>query len=285
MKKKWNVKVFEWGSFALDGGAMFGIIPKTLWSKKIQSDTQNRIPLSLRSLYLDNGEDKVLIDLGMGSTWSEKSKTIYELKTLTLEESLSKLIGIKAMDVSHIVLSHLHFDHCGFLSYQDFNGERKSSFLNAEIFVTQENFQNAQNPHGREAASYLSEIWTDPYKKGQFTLVDCQRLEFREVLPGVSIRRVDGHTKGQSIIYVDGVDSNYLFLADLCPTEHHARDVWTMGYDLNPWQSVEEKKIIFSEQETLRRKLVLQHSSTQVFLNQSEIPLFKPLVTEKSPQP
>jgi glyoxylase-like metal-dependent hydrolase (beta-lactamase superfamily II) len=267
MKQKWKVKVFEWGSFSLDGGAMFGIIPKTLWSNKVAPDESNRIPLSLRSLYLENDEDKVLIDLGMGNDWSEKSQNIYNLKTLSLEEILHQNLSIKPIDITHVFLSHLHFDHCGFLTLKDLSGYRRSSFLNAEIFITSENFKNAQNPHVRESASYLPEIWQDPLNKGQFTLIDCQWLEFREILPGISIRRVDGHTKGQSIIYVDGVDGDYIFLADLCPTEHHVRDVWTMGYDLNPELSIKEKKIIFSEEETLKRNLVLQHSRTQSILN------------------
>src|SRR5688572_190544 len=131
MKQEWNVKIFEWGSFALDGGAMFGVVPKPLWSKLITPDDQNRIPLSLRSLYLEKGDKKVLVDLGMGFDWEDKAKKIYSLETSPLEEILKKNLKLKPQDITHVVLTHLHFDHCGFLSQKKGNAF-ESSFPNAE---------------------------------------------------------------------------------------------------------------------------------------------------------
>jgi glyoxylase-like metal-dependent hydrolase (beta-lactamase superfamily II) len=263
MKQAWKVKIFEWGSFALDGGAMFGIIPKPLWSKNIVPDEVNRIPLALRSLYLERGEQKVLVDLGMGLDWDEKLKKIYNLQSSPAEEILKKQLNITPQEITHVVLTHLHFDHCGFLSSSNSKQEKFSTFENAEIFVTRSNYENALNPNTREKGSYLKNIWELPARKGQLTLVDCQWLEFRQVLPGLYMRRVDGHTKGQAIVYVEGTDKNYLFLADLCPTENHLKDVWIMGYDANPSLSIQEKQRIFSEDETKQRELVLEHSSTK----------------------
>lgn len=258
----WTVKSFEWGHFALDGGAMFGVIPKVLWSRLVTPDESNRIPMALRSLYLQNANMKVLIDLGMGFHWDEKSKKIYNLSTLPLEENLKLNLGLGPHDITHIVLSHLHFDHCGFLSVPNDKKEWVSAFPNAEIIVCTENFKNAQNPNPRESASYLKHLWQDPYLKGQFRLVNCKWMESREVLPGIKIRRVDGHTIGQTIIYIDAMDKNYIFLADLCPTESHLKDVWVMGYDMNAALSVKEKQIILNEPETLSRTLVFEHSAT-----------------------
>ncbi len=267
MKQAWKVKIFEWGSFALDGGAMFGIIPKTLWSKNIVPDESNRIPLSLRSLYLECGEQRVLVDLGMGIDWDDKSKSIYKLQSAPVENILKKELNLEAKDITHVVLTHLHFDHCGFLSTQDSSGKRSSTFKNAEIFVTRENFENAQKPNTREAGSYLKHIWEAPAQNGQMTLVDCEWLEFRQILPGIHFRRVDGHTRGQGIVYIEGTEKNYIFLGDLCPTENHVKDVWTMGYDINPDLSIREKQRIFREEESQKRELVLQHSATKSVMN------------------
>ncbi len=262
MKQEWKVKIFEWGSFALDGGAMFGVVPKSLWSKLTVSDEQNRIPLSLRSLYLEKEGFKVLVDLGMGFDWDEKNKKIYKLETSPLELILKNQLSLEPKDITHVVLTHFHFDHCGFLSTKKGN-EWVSAFPNAEIFAIEENFKNACAPNLRETASYLPHFWNDPFKKNQITLVPCQWMEFREILPGISYRRVDGHTRGQGIVYVG---DEILFPADLCPTENHIKEAYVMGYDVNPVLSTMEKKQVFSEilanSNKGPRKLVLEHSAS-----------------------
>ncbi len=255
----WKVKVFEWGRFALDGGAMFGVVPKTLWSKLTEADESNRIPLALRSLYLEKGDMKVLIDLGMGFDWEDKYKKIYKLESSPVGEILKRELNLQAKDITHILLTHLHFDHCGFLSVKEGN-EWKSTFENAEIFLLEENFLNAKNPSSRESASYLSHFWSDPLKRGQFTFIDCEWLELREVLPGLHFRRVDGHTRGQGIVYGEGLEKNFIFLGDLCPTENHLKESYVMGYDLDPARSVLEKRQVFSESETSLRTLYFEHS-------------------------
>ena len=246
MNQEWKVQNFEWGSFALDGGAMFGVVPKTLWSQLIIPDECNRIPLSLKSLYLEKGESKVLVDLGMGFDWDEKYKKIYKLETSPVEVLLKNKLNIKATEITHIVLTHLHFDHCGFLAQKKGN-EWESTFPNAEIFLLEENYKNAMNPNVREAASYLPHLWAKAYKDKQFSLIPCEWLEHREILPGLFYRRVDGHTRGQGMLYIDGIQEKSLFLGDLCPTRHHTKEAYVMGYDLNPGLSVIEKRQIFSE--------------------------------------
>jgi glyoxylase-like metal-dependent hydrolase (beta-lactamase superfamily II) len=256
MKQEWKVKIFEWGSFALDGGAMFGSVPKPLWAKLIAPDEQNRIPLALRSLYLEKEGFKVLVDVGMGLDWDEKFKKIYALETSPLEQVLKSKLALAPKDITHIVLTHLHFDHCGFLSVKKGN-TWESAFPNAEIFLIEENFKTASDPNSREAASYIPHLWQDPKKRGQLSLLNCQWLEHREILPGLHYRRVDGHTRGQGMIYVG---ENILFPADLCPTENHIKEAYVMGYDMNAALSVVEKKQIFSESETRKRRIVFEHS-------------------------
>ena len=263
-KNLWKVKIFEWGSFALDGGAMFGTVPKTLWSRVSPSDDENRIPLALRSLYLEKGPFKVLVDLGMGNTWDEKFQKIFKLETSTLEHTLSSKVQANPLDITHVLLTHLHFDHCGFLSVPGTTENKNatawtSAFPNAEIFLTKAHFEYARSPSPREQASFRPELWRDPAQRGQIKLIDCEWMEFREVLPGISFRRVDGHTVGQAIVYVEGEDKNYLFLSDLCPTQNHRKETWVMGYDTNPGLSVVEKLRIFGENETQSRELVFQH--------------------------
>ena len=259
MKQGWKIKYFEWGHFALDGGAMFGSIPKVLWSKLTTPDDQNRIPLSLSSLLLEKDNHKVFVDLGMGIDWEDKYKKIYSLDAFPLDHVMKKNFSFAPKDVTHIILSHLHFDHCGFLTSK-VGSEFVSNFPNAEIFLIEENYKNALSPHPREAASYIKHIWNDPMKKGQFTLVNCQWMELREILPGISFRRVDGHTRGQGIVYIDGAEEDSLFIGDLCPTRNHLRDVYVMGYDMNAALSVQEKIQVFSDNNIENRKLYFPHS-------------------------
>jgi len=270
MKQGWKVKIFEWGSFALDGGAMFGVVPKVLWSKLISPDEQNRIPLSLRSLYLEKGDMKVLVDLGMGFDWEAKAKKIYSLETSPAEVILQNKLQLKALDITHVVLTHLHFDHCGFLATQR-GADFESTFPNAEIFVCEENFKNAQAPSSRESASYLQHIWTPAQKKKQITQISCEWMEHREILPGIYYRRVDGHTVGQTMVYVSGQDADYIFPADLCPTENHLKEIYVMGYDLNAGLSVKEKKQFLAEEKTRNSRIVFEHSSKVPFIEGSSL--------------
>lgn len=250
---------------------MFGVVPKPLWSKLITPDDQNRIPLSLRSLYLEKGDKKVLVDLGMGFDWEDKAKKIYSLETTPLHEILKKNLNLKPSDITHVVLTHLHFDHCGFLSQKNGN-VFESSFPNAEIIMCEENMKNAQNPQSRESASYLKHIWEPVLKKKQFRLVSCQWLEHREVLPGIYLRRVDGHTVGQAMVYVNGQDAEYIFPGDLCPTENHLKEVYVMGYDMNASLSVKEKKQFLSEEKTRSSRIVFEHSAKVPFIEGSSLP-------------
>lgn len=270
MKQGWKVKIFEWGRFALDGGAMFGVVPKPLWSKLIHPDEQNRIPLALRSLYLEKGDKKVLVDLGMGFDWEEKYKKIYSLETSPAELILKTEVQLKPEDITHVVLTHLHFDHCGFLATKKDKGF-VSTFPNAEIFICEENFNNALDPNPRESASYLKHIWTPALKKDQFTLVSCQWMEHREILPGIYFRRVDGHTRGQCMVYVDGSDADYIFPADLCPTENHLKEVYVMGYDIHAGLSVKEKTQFLLEEKTRSSRIVFEHSSKVPFMDGNKL--------------
>ena len=262
MKQEWKLKIFEWGRFALDGGAMFGVIPKPLWSKLIAPDDLNRVPLSLRSLYLERGSHKVLVDLGMGYDWDDKSRKIYDLHSAPAQELMSEQLGVHPDEITHVVLTHLHFDHCGFLVSKS-GDQMQSTFKNAEIFVCEQNFRNALQPNPRESASYLSKLWAEPLRLGQFTLVKAQWLEHVEVLSGIHMRRVDGHTQGQCMIYVDTHEGPVIFPGDLIPTENHLKEVYVMGYDMNPALSVLEKKQIFSEEHTQKSSIVFEHSPTK----------------------
>jgi glyoxylase-like metal-dependent hydrolase (beta-lactamase superfamily II) len=257
--QKWKVTPFNWGSFALDGGAMFGVVPKSLWSMLIQADEQNRIPMGLNSLYLEKSDFKVLVDLGMGNDWNEKAQKIYQLQSSPLDLILKNKLNIKREEITHIILTHLHFDHCGFLAEKK-SKEWLCAFPNAEIVLLEENFKNARNPNAREKASYIDHFWGDALMRKQFNLIPCEWLEMREVLPGVHLRRVDGHTQGQAIVYIEGTHTDTLFLGDLCPTPHHLKPHYVMGYDVNPLLSIKEKEIVLSEAENSKRALFFEHN-------------------------
>lgn len=228
----------ETGRFALDGGAMFGTVPKVLWDKQIPSDTDNRIEMALRTLLIQTENRNILIDTGMGHKWNDKQKAMYNLtnEKYTLHESL-KEIGLSESDVTDVILTHLHFDHAGGATKRDGN-EMIPTFENAQYYVQKKNYDWAINPNERERASYLPENFE--------SLVNNKRLNFvegnEEIFPGISVLTSDGHTIGMQCVKISGGDTTVTYCADLIPTSAHIPVPWIMGYDIQPLVILDEKK-------------------------------------------
>ena len=234
---KYKLKSVLSGAFALDGGAMFGIIPKPLWEKTNPADELNRVTLSTRNLLLISDDKKILIDTGMGNKWDEKNKNIYHIDPkLNLELAL-ELNGIKPEDITDVLLTHLHFDHTGGSTKLE-NGKLVPAFPNAKYLVQKKNFEWAMNPSERDKGSYIKDNFEPLVKEGVLKLIDGE-IEFDE---NISFRIINGHTFGQQMIKISDSSNTVLYCADLMPFISQIRIPYIMGYDLQPLITVQEKK-------------------------------------------
>ena len=231
----------ETGDFKLDGGAMFGVVPKTLWSRGIQADENNRIPMTMRCLLI---KSKItgrlyLVDNGAGTKFDDKMSGIYQIdhSTKDLLGSL-KHHGFTPEDITDIIFTHLHFDHCGGTTFFDENGKLKHTFPNATYHVTRTHWETATHPNAREKASFLADNIAPIMDTDRLNLVG-DPVEYEK---GLSSVVVNGHTKGQQLPKIDMKGQSLVFVADLLPTHVHVPLPWVMGYDMYPAQTLEEKK-------------------------------------------
>lgn len=249
----------ETGTFALDGGAMFGVVPKTLWEKTIPPDEKNRISMASRALLLIGNGKKILIDDGNGSKLNEKLAAIYKIdsRKSDLISSLQTL-GISPPDITDVILTHLHFDHCGGSTFRDADGRLKPTFPNALYYVQREHWEWAQKPTERDRASFFPEDFMPLYEYGQLRFTEGEG----EILPGISCRICNGHTTAlQAPLISDGVNS-ILYVADLMPTIAHVPLPWIMGYDLRPLVTLEEKRRILNEAVDGNWTIFFEHDPT-----------------------
>ena len=234
----WNVSVLETGSFWLDGGAMMGSVPKVLWAKKNPPDQSNRIKLALRCLLLDDGRNRVLIESGIGDKFDSKFSSMFKIESQP--KALSKALsdsGYLPKDITHVILTHLHFDHAGGITSIDSEGSLVPTFLHAKHYISKENWQAAMKPSPRDRASYLKENYVPIYESNLFEFMSSNST----VLPGISTYTVNGHTTGQQLVKIESKGETLVFCSDLIPLESHLRLPWIMGYDLNAHLTLEEK--------------------------------------------
>ena len=225
--------------FGLDGGAMFGVVPKNLWSKKYHSgDEQNRIPLAARPILIEYGDKKILIDTGNGTKYSEKIANIYNinLEESDIENAL-KNKGFSADDITDVILTHLHFDHAGG-STKYVNKEITPVFRNAKYYVQKEQYEWALNPTEKDRASFMNENYVPLKDSGLMELIDGPG----ELFPGIELINTYGHTKALQMIKLKSDNQSLLYLADLCPTNAHLHYSFSMGYDNFPLTTLEERK-------------------------------------------
>ncbi|MDP8205270.1 MAG: MBL fold metallo-hydrolase [Candidatus Electryonea clarkiae] len=247
--------IIDDGKFRLDGGAMFGIVPKVLWSKTDESDENNRILLSANCLLIKTGKDVVLIDNGMGGKWNDKSSEMFAVEQpRRLMKELAGY-GVAKEDLTHMILSHLHFDHAGGSTYIDDNGQVTPQFPNARYIMQKGEWDVAHNPTPRDKASYLPDNLDPLMEAGLVQLVDGDT----EVLPGITMIRTGGHTDYHCIIRIESGGNTAWFLADLIPTSSHVQVPFVMGYDLFPQKTMEFKEKFLKEAFEENHLLIFEH--------------------------
>lgn len=231
----------ETGQFKLDGGSMFGVVPKALWSRQIPADDKNRIPMVGRCLLIEslNSDRIYLIDNGCGTKFDEKFKSIYGIdQSETDLHSSLEYHGFAPSDITDMVFTHLHFDHCGGSTYYDEAGELQHAFPSARYHVTRSHWETATNPNEREKASFFSDN-IEPLKTSERLHLNGDFHRFEE---GFYIETVDGHSKGQQLPIIEAGNDRLIYAADLFPTTAHLPLPWVMGFDMCARRTLEEKK-------------------------------------------
>jgi glyoxylase-like metal-dependent hydrolase (beta-lactamase superfamily II) len=230
------------GHFRLDGGAMFGVVPKPLWERRAPADDRNRIRLSMRPL-LVRGDRTMIVDAGVGEKMDAKGVEIYAIdRTPTLSQSLAQH-GLSESDVDVVLASHLHFDHAGGFTRRDSSGRLVPAFPRARYVARTAEYEDATHPNERNRASYLAENYVPLREAGVLDLMDGDG----PVMSGVRVVRTGGHTMHHQVVYVESGGLTAVFAADLIPTTAHIDNAWVMGYDLYPMETLAFKRAFIRE--------------------------------------
>jgi glyoxylase-like metal-dependent hydrolase (beta-lactamase superfamily II) len=251
----WTVATVETGHLWLDGGSMFGSVPKPLWSRSHPPDERNRIRLAMRCLLLEGHGRRVLVDVGVGDKFPPKLVDIYRVEhdAATLEGSLAAL-GLAPADITDVVLTHLHFDHAAGSTRRE--GDRLvPAFPRARYAVQRRNLENARHPNPRERASYMAENFEPLVEAGVLEAWDGPGTPW----PGVEVVTADGHTRGQQLVRVAGGGSVLYYVADLIPTASHVRIPFVMGYDVAAIETMEEKRVLLGRAASEGAWICLEH--------------------------
>ena len=228
----------ETSHFSLDGGAMFGIIPKTMWEKDAPADHQNRITMVTRSLLLVGHGRKIIVDTGNGDKWHDKFKAIYNIDTesVNLNASLAKY-NFTTDDITDVFCTHMHFDHIGG-NTKLVNGKLEPVFPNATYWMQKENWDLANSPSEKDQGSFMEADWSVLAENSMIHLVDGKE----SFLPGINIELSYGHTTGMMLPKIQNSSNTIVYMADLIPMAAHIPLPWVMAYDINPVLTVQEKQ-------------------------------------------
>ena len=237
-----DIHIARDAGFRLDGGAMFGVVPKVLWEKKFPADEKNRIELSTNCLLVRGRGFTALVESGIGEKWDEKSRAMYAIESgAGLVGSLARL-GVAASDVDALVLSHLHFDHAGGATRRQ-DGRLSRTFPNATLYVQEAELSHARNPNERDRASYRADDWEPYAAAGRLEAVAGEK----EIRPGVTVVPVKGHNAGMQAVRLDSEGRTAFYFADALPTTAHVPVPWIMGYDLYPVDLIENKRRLLDQ--------------------------------------
>lgn len=253
-----KISIIHSGLFKLDGGAMFGVVPKQLWTRKMEADEKNMCTWCMRSLLIETGDRKILVDTGIGDKQDEKFRSHFHPHGPQLIHSLKEK-GLSASDITDVFLTHFHFDHVGGAVSRNNESELVPTFPNAQYWTNKEHYDWAYNPNAREAASYLKENFVPLETHGVLNYIEGSDGE--EWIPDISIRYVNGHTRAMMLLDMNVNGQRVLYAADLIPSYAHVSLPWVMAYDVEPLKTLEEKERILNEVYDDRGLLLFEHDA------------------------
>jgi glyoxylase-like metal-dependent hydrolase (beta-lactamase superfamily II) len=262
----WTVHAIQAGGQMLDGGAMFGVVPKVLWERRIPADARNRIPMGMRCLLIEHDVGLILLDTGAGNKETEKFYDIYGIENSGGGERTALEAGIRAAghrpeDVALVINSHLHFDHGGGNTYRDADGSVHLSLPNARYVVQRGEYDFATHTNERTAASYFPHNFVPVSEAGRLDLVDGER----EIVPGITVIPTPGHVPFHQGILIESGGERAFFLADLVPTAAHLPLPWIMGYDVEPLVTLETKRWLLERALKEQWLVVFEHDATNAW--------------------
>lgn len=253
----WELKSCLAGKFGLDGGAMFGVVPRTLWAKRLPPDEFNRIPMVMRVMVAIGHGKVILIDVGAGGGYPDKHKKIYAFEDTEKLPGTLLDIGISAGDITDVLLTHLHFDHGAGVVEPDANGAWKLLFPQATHHVQRSQWEHAMNPNPRDRASYFADRLQ--------VVADAKVLELHDgewgLCPGFDLLVFDGHTPGQHLPVISGGGETVFYCGDLIPTHHHIPIPYIMAYDLDPVLAMQEKAPLLERAHATDWTLFFEHDA------------------------
>ena len=229
------------GTYLLDGGAMFGVVPKTLWQKRIAPNADNQIRLGLNSVVVRTGKHTVVIETGIGNKQTPKLREIFANQELLLESY--RAAGVDPDEVDIVVNTHLHFDHCGWNTIRDKHGKIVPTFPRAKYYAPEGEWQYARRPSERDSISYIPDNYDPLVATGQMTLLKGGE----EIVPGISVQTFPGHTAHMQGVIVTSAGRTACYISDQIPTTAHIDLTWGMGFDLYPLQTIESKKQYYAK--------------------------------------
>ena len=276
-----KIHVLNTGNFKLDGGAMFGVVPKTIWQKTNPADSNNMCDWAMRCLLIENGTQLILVDAGIGDKQSEKFFSHYHLSgNDSLIGNLNKL-GFSPEDVTDVFLTHLHFDHCGgAIQHNKDHTGFEPVFKNAHYWSTENHWKWATETNAREKASFLTENILPIQESGQLKFIERKGDMTKNVFENFDVLFVDGHTESMMIPHIHYKDKTLVFMADLLPSVGHIPLPYVMGYDTRPLitlaekgnflqKATDENHVLFFEHDAVNELCTLQHTEKGIRLHET----------------
>jgi len=248
------------GGYFLDGGAMFGVVPKVMWDKKFKADELNRLRLSCNTLVVRTGDKNVLIETGIGPKLGEKQLKIYENEARLLKSLEEAKIAPDEIDI--VINTHLHFDHCGWNTYYK-AGRAVPTFPSARYYAQRGEWLHAQEQHERDRISYISDNYNPLIESGQMQLLEGDG----EICPGFSVRVLAGHTRNHQSVIIRSGGKTACYIGDLIPTAAHLPPTWVMGYDLFPLECIDNRHKFYDEAVPQRWMCVFTHDPRTPWAN------------------
>jgi len=236
-----EVLVLSDGTYELDGGAFFGVVPKILWEQRIQADGRNMLKVGTNCLLIRDGKQTVLVETGIGSKLNDKSRSIHKNQVLLMKSFQEA--GVSPNQVDIVINTHLHFDHSGWNTYYNRDGRPVATFPNAKYYVQKGEVEHAHEQHERDRVSYLTDNYDPLIENRQMTRLDGDA----EIAPGVSVKVFPGHTRDLQVVIVRSGGMTLCYPSDLIPTTNHLDPTWVMGYDLYPLMTTASRHRFYGE--------------------------------------